>query len=102
MIKELADILEKNQMPCPSKTWFHIDCPGCGMQRAFIELLRGNFYESITTYPALIPVMFLLVFLVLHLIFSFKYGSQVLKYSFIFTVSIIVIQYIYKIIHHTI
>jgi hypothetical protein len=66
------------------------------MQRSFIELLKGNFYESFVLYPALLPTMFLLTFLVLHLIFKFKNGANILKIVFIINASIMVLNYIYK------
>lgn len=90
--------LEKNLIPCPYKHYLGIDCPGCGMQRSIIELLKGNFVESFQAYPALIPLMILLLFLGLHLKFKFTHGAQIVKYLFIFVVSIVVINYIFKLI----
>ena len=85
---------------CSFKEHIGMDCPGCGMQRAFIELLKGNLWESIRLYPGLIPMMFTFIFLALHLIFDFRNGAKILKFSFIFTVAIIVITYIIKIATH--
>ena len=31
---------------CLSKRTIHLDCPGCGGQRAFHQLLHGHFYEA--------------------------------------------------------
>lgn len=95
----IVDWLERNMAPCFWKQHFGIECPGCGMQRAFIALLKGNILESISVYPALIPTIVMLIFLVLHLIFNFKLGAQYLKIWFIFTATIIVFSYIYKIIN---
>jgi hypothetical protein len=67
---------------------------GCGMQTAIILLLKGEFLESLKTYPALLPTVFLIAFLILHLIFQFKRGAAILKYTFIFTVAIMVVSYI--------
>ena len=85
-------------MPCLYKKYLGIDCPGCGMQRAFIELLKGNIIESIKTYPALIPMIIMLVILLLHLKFKFKKGAFYLTIMFIFTALIIATNYIYKLI----
>ncbi|MFA5781842.1 MAG: DUF2752 domain-containing protein, partial [Bacteroidales bacterium] len=71
---------------------------GCGMQQALVELLKGNIIDSLKAYPALLPTIFLVVYLILHLIFKFEKGAFVLKISFIFTVSIIVINFILKLI----
>ncbi len=75
-----------------------VDCPGCGMQRAFIELLKGNFIESIQLYPALLPTIFTVLITILHLFFKFKNGAAIIKYSFIITVSIVVLSFLIKMI----
>lgn len=99
MYTKIIDILEKAARPCFYKKYLGIDCPGCGMQRAFIELLKGNLWESIKTFPALIPLMIMLVYLVLHLTYKFKKGAYNLTIMFIFTTAIIVISFIFKIIN---
>jgi hypothetical protein len=68
------------------------------MQRAFIELLRGNIAESLSTFPALLPLLFSFAYLILHLIFNFKKGAMVIKISIIATASIMLINYFIKII----
>jgi hypothetical protein len=74
------------------------DCPGCGSQRSFILLLKGHLWESVCMYPALIPIIILFLFLIVHLIFKFNKGGTYLKYNFIVVTSIIVISYLFKII----
>ena len=44
--------LEANMLTCPSVKYFSIECPGCGMQRSMIALLKGNFSGSLVMYPA--------------------------------------------------
>lgn len=83
-------------MPCFYKQISGIDCPGCGMQRSFIDLLHGDFIASFKMYPALLPVLFTLGLTAAHLYFKFKNGAIFIKYSFIFTISIITISYIIK------
>ena len=90
--------LESHQVPCLNKSVLGIDCPGCGMQTAFIELLKGNIIESVKIYPALIPTIIMLTFLILHLIFKIKNGALILKITFIINSSIIITSYIYKLI----
>jgi len=90
--------LESMQMPCFYKKFLGVECPGCGMQRAFIELLKGDIMESFKTFPALIPMMALMVFLGLHLKFKFKKGAFYITILFIFTAVIITTNYIYKLI----
>ncbi|MBO4613993.1 MAG: DUF2752 domain-containing protein [Bacteroidales bacterium] len=90
------DWLEHHLLPCPTKFFFGVECPGCGMQRAIIELLRGNLVESIKLYPPLIPMLLMLVVLVINLKVNSAVWQKVLKYFFIANVAIILINYIFK------
>ncbi len=90
------DWLEHHLLPCPTKYFFGVECPGCGMQRAIIELLRGNLVESIKLYPPLIPMLLMLVVLIINLKVNSAVWQKVLKYFFIANVAIILINYIFK------
>ncbi len=83
-------------MTCPYKALTDVDCPGCGMQRSFIELLKGDLMSSLHLYPALLPVIFTLGFTAVHVYFKFKNGAAYVKYSFFLTMGIIMTSYIYK------
>ncbi len=88
--------LQQHQGVCPYKRILGIPCPGCGMQTAFIELLKGKVGQSIIDYPPLLPLILTVMVLTLHLIFKFRHGAIIIKYLFIFTVAIIVVNYISK------
>lgn len=88
--------LENHFMTCPYKAVSGMDCPGCGMQRSLIELLKGNFLESFYLYPALLPTIFTLLFTAMHLIFKFKNGAAIIKYSFVTTIAIVLVGYFLK------
>jgi hypothetical protein len=90
------DWLEHHLLPCPTKYFFGMECPGCGMQRSIIELLRGNLVESIKLYPPLIPMLLMLVVLVINLKVNSAVWQKVLKYFFVANVAIILINYIFK------
>ena len=90
------DWLEHHLLPCPTKFFFGVECPGCGMQRAIIELLRGNLVESIKLYPPLIPIMLMVIVLIINLKVNSAVWQKVLKYFFIANVAIILINYIFK------
>lgn len=96
MILGIVQWLERNMLPCPYKHYSGIDCPGCGMQRSVIELLKGNILDSIFAYPPLIPIIFLFLFLFAHLKYKFNNGANIIKYLFIFVVIIIVINFVIK------
>lgn len=99
-MESLIQWLESHQLPCYYKKFLGIECLGCGMQTAFILLLKGEFLESLRTYPALLPVLFMISFLILHLLFKFKKGARILKFSFIFTLTIMISGYLYHLINH--
>ena len=88
--------LESHMLPCFYKKYIGIDCPGCGMQRSVVELLKGNFAESFHLFPALLPILFMVVFLGVHLVFRFEKGGTWLKYIFIGVTVIITVSYISK------
>lgn len=93
--------LENHLLPCPYKQYLGIDCPGCGMQRSLISMLKGDLMDSIIAYPPMIPMIIMIGFLILHLIFKFKRGAQIVKYLFIFVAAIITLNFTLKFfIHH--
>ncbi|MBI4929614.1 MAG: DUF2752 domain-containing protein [Bacteroidetes bacterium] len=90
--------MENHQLPCFFKSAFGIECPGCGTQRAFVFLLKGEFAHSFHAYPPLILFLSLIIFLSMHLAFKFRNGGIYLKYLFLFTVSAVLINFIYRLI----
>ncbi|HNX06912.1 MAG TPA: DUF2752 domain-containing protein [Bacteroidales bacterium] len=100
MLQNIINWLESNSLPCLSKTIFGIECPGCGTQRAIIELLKGNFTESLKAWPALLPVALMMCYLALFLVFRFKNGHKILVVFFIVNALIITGNYLYKIVAH--
>lgn len=92
----IASWLEAHQLPCLFKQVTHIDCPGCGIQRSFVLLIKGDLQASFMTYPALIPILLLFTVLILHVILKMRNGAGILKYMYIFCTGIIIVSYIYK------
>ena len=88
--------LEHHLLPCPIKHFFGIECPGCGMQRAIIELLKGNLWDSIRLYPPLIPLIILFILLIINLKVNSIAWQKTLKYWFIVNAIIILTNYIFK------
>lgn len=89
--------LENHLFACPFKNLTGIDCPGCGFQRSVVALLKGDFLSSLKLYPATIPFLGLVIFLLLHLKFDFKNGAFFIKVMYILITTIVIINYIYKI-----
>lgn len=94
----LISWLENNMMDCPYKKFFDVECMGCGMQRSFVALLKGNILDSFYFYPALFPMLIMFLFLILHIVFKFKNGARWLMYLFILNMAIVVISYIVKLV----
>ena len=90
--------LEQHQLPCIYQKVLGIPCPACGLQRSFIELLKGDIIESLTIYPPLIPVLILFTLFGLNLLFRFRNGAFLLKVSALATGVIMAGNYIYTII----
>ena len=88
--------IEDHLLTCPSKHYFHIDCPGCGLQRSILSLFEGDLIKSLQLYPATIPILFCFIFTALHLKFNFKHGAEIIKWSYILSIAIIFISYFYK------
>jgi hypothetical protein len=100
--QDMLQWLRGHQLTCPSKSWLHMECPGCGLQRSFLALLEGDLQQSLRLYPATLPLLFVLAFTPLHLWFKFKQGAQVIKFAFLLAALVIFVFYILKIIHHQI
>jgi hypothetical protein len=96
-MNKLVTWLEQHQLPCAWKQHLGFDCPGCGLQSAFIELLKGNLLESIRLYPALIPLIGMMLFLATSILFKIPKSALILKILFIFTVSLLLVSYLIKI-----
>ena len=88
--------LEDHLLTCPYKAGLGMECPGCGFQRAFIELIQGNVAESLALYPALIPMLVMFGLLGLHIKFSFRYGALALKILFVLNVVLIMGSWVAK------
>ncbi len=88
--------LEKIMIPCFFKAIFHIDCPGCGLQRSMFLLLKGDLAGGINMYWATVPIVFMFIVLWLHLRFNFKAGNQVLIFLYSVNGFLIFCQYFYK------
>lgn len=94
------DWLNGHLFTCPFKSYFGLDCPGCGLQRSLIALLKGDLLASFKFYPATIPLIALIIFTLVHLKFDFKFGAALIKISFFAVAVIVLINYIYKIYNH--
>lgn len=93
----LISFLEENLLSCQWKN-MGIECMGCGFQRSVIYLMKGQFLNAFKTYPAIFTLLLMMVFLGFHLKFNFAKGHKVLLWLFLINLSIILVNYILKLI----
>jgi Protein of unknown function (DUF2752) len=88
--------LDAHQLPCLIKKIFHVECPGCGLQRSFIALLQGNILQSIHFYPALLPLIILISTIIINSKYRISFIEKCIKFGIPSVFAIILLSYIYK------
>ncbi len=88
--------LEDYMLTCVNKKIFGIECPGCGTQRSIALLFEGNFAGAFKMYPAIYPMILLLLFLIFNLFVKFKHDNKIKLGLIFFTVAVVVISYVIK------
>ena len=64
-------------IPCLWKTLFHVDCPGCGLSRAFTDIVRFDFnaaYQNNKLIFIVLPI--LLVYMIYDLVVFIKKNNK--------------------------
>lgn len=92
----MIEWLEHHLFSCFFKSHFGLECPGCGVQRSIIALLKGNFLESVQLHAAVIPFILTILLLVAQLIIKHEKGGKWVMWAFIATTAITMVQYIIK------
>ncbi len=92
----LVDSKENILLPCLNKQLFGVDCPGCGLQRSVLLLFEGNFSGAFFMFPALYPMMLLLLFLLADQFIKIKYANLISITLMISTVVFILTNFLYK------
>ena len=88
--------MEEFMLPCLNKQLFGFDCLGCGAQRAFVLVFKGEFMAAFKMFPAIYPILLLLLFLIVNLFFKFKGDWYVKAGLIIFSAITVVAAYLYK------
>lgn len=92
----MIEWLENHLLTCIFKSSFGIECPGCGTQRAFIALLKGDIISSMQYHAGVIPFILTIIALIIQLKLKHVNGSKVVMWLFITTTTITIIQYLVK------
>ncbi|MEN8788929.1 MAG: DUF2752 domain-containing protein [Flavobacteriaceae bacterium] len=92
----LTDIKETALLPCLNKQLLGMDCPGCGLQRSVLLLFDGDFTAAFFMYPALYPMILLMLFLLVDQFLKIKYANTISIILMISTVTLIMTNFLYK------
>ncbi len=88
--------MEDFLLPCLNKQIFGLDCYGCGGQRALLLVFNGEFAAAYKMFPAIYPLLFLLIFVLVNLFFKFKYDFIIKISLILITAGIILVNYAIK------
>lgn len=83
-------------LPCMSKKLFGIECLGCGTQRAFVLLLKGEFVEAFKMYPPIYTLVILFLFIFLHLIDKSRNYTRIVISLAILNLIVMIVSYAIK------
>ncbi|WP_373071523.1 DUF2752 domain-containing protein [Zeaxanthinibacter enoshimensis] len=89
---------QEYMLPCLNKQIFGFECPGCGVQRSFWLLLDGKFGEAFLMYPAIYPLILLLLFLIADRFIRIRYANTISITLMVLSVVSILTNYIFKLI----
>jgi hypothetical protein len=92
--------LEKHMLPCAYKSLLGFDCPACGMQRSFIQLLKGEFTESFFLYPPLLPVISLIGLVFFKMIYKAGIKTELVRSYAIGVLVVVTLNYLIKLIFY--
>lgn len=88
--------MEDLLLPCLNKELFGIDCYGCGGQRAFLMVMKGDLSGAFNLFPAIFPLLVLLIFVFLNLFVKFKFDHLIKIGLILFTAGVVLVSYIIK------
>ncbi len=92
-------LTESYMLPCLNKKLFGFECMGCGIQRAMVLLIHGDFIAAFKMYPAIYTLIPLLFFISVNLFYKFKLLHKIINYLAIASILIIIISFIAKLIY---
>lgn len=83
-------------IPCSWKETFGIECPSCGAQRSFLELIHGHIIESIVLFPALLPLIAVGILMVVHILRPMKKASLWIVRLFVLSAVLMLGNWVWK------
>lgn len=88
--------MEEYMLPCLTKQYLGFDCMGCGLQRAAVFLIKGDFANAFHMYPGIFPLVLLFGFLGISQFFQIRFSGIIINFLAISTAFVIIVSYIIK------
>lgn len=88
--------VEDYMLPCLSKKFLGVECFGCGTQRAFVLVMNGKFAEAFELFPAIYPMLFFALFVLLHFIDRKRNYTKLMIFFAIISAIFMVVSYFWK------
>ncbi len=92
----ISAAMENGLLPCLNKQLFGLECPGCGLQRSVLLLFDGDFGGAFYMYPAIYPMILLILFLIADQFVKIKYANAISITLMITTVTFILTNFLIK------
>jgi len=92
--------LEKYMIPCINKKIFGVDCLGCGLQRAFILVIKGDFIAAFDLFPAIYSTILFFVFVLLNFNDKKRNYHKIIIILALINAIIMMASYFYKFFNH--
>ena len=90
------------KIPCFFRFFTKIPCPSCGMTRAFLSLMKLNFYESFYYHPLLIPSL-IVAFSAIHMnVSALKFNKKIRNVCLWIFIIIFFVVYIFRLMTNSI
>lgn len=86
--------LQEHMLPCVSKQFFGVECPGCGLQRSLAFLISGDLVAAFYMYPAIFTLIPLFIVVAVNKLVPFKYAQGLTVYLSISSVALILINFV--------
>lgn len=90
--------VEDHLLTCSFKENFGVECLGCGTQRSFLALMKGDVVQSFIYNPGVLLILLtLLISFVVYKYFP-KYSFRTIVTSFSVTVIAMTVSYVLKVV----
>ncbi|MFD2727691.1 DUF2752 domain-containing protein [Hyunsoonleella rubra] len=89
--------IESYMLPCLNKHLFGVECMGCGLQRSFFLLIKGDFVAAFQMYPAIYALTSLFIIVGVNSFWPIKYSHKIITALAILSVATIIGSYLIKI-----